>query len=159
MYPVTLGFNEAVKRIETLLKNGHSAEALVTSVFTFEKTMRRSLKLAILGRGFSLKQSDRLIERKGFKELRECWDIFEKDHRPIHDLVGNDKWQFLPRAVEMRNRLVHGVEVFKLAECELFTGHVLKALQQLHTRIAEEYGRDPWSRMSGRRSPALQWVL
>ena len=33
---------EAVKRIKALLKNGHHAEALVTSVFTFEKMMRKT---------------------------------------------------------------------------------------------------------------------
>ena len=45
MYPVSLGLDEALKRIDKLLTNGHSAEALLTAVFTLEKTMRRSLQL------------------------------------------------------------------------------------------------------------------
>jgi hypothetical protein len=33
MYPVSIGFKQARGRIESLLKNGHHAEALVTSMF------------------------------------------------------------------------------------------------------------------------------
>lgn len=79
LYPISLGFDEAVNRIEALLNNGHDAEALVTSVFTLEKTMRRSLKIAILSRGFSLKQSQRFTERKGFNELKEMWKSMGSD--------------------------------------------------------------------------------
>lgn len=157
MYPVSLGFEEAVRRIEKLLKNGHAAEALVTSVFTLEKTVRRSLKLAILARGFSLKQSDRLVEGKGFKELREYWDIFEKNHRPLPEFIGNVDWQFVPEVVTMRNKLVHGQKVYKLSECEIYTKHILNALKRLHANVKKEYGKDPWVRISGRIKPKLQW--
>ena len=103
MYPITLGFDEAINRIEALLNNGHNTEALVTSVFTLEKTMRRSLKIAILARGFSLKQSQRFTERKGFGELKEMWDLFDKDYRTLPAFVGNGHWQHVPGAVAMRN--------------------------------------------------------
>lgn len=158
MYPVSLGFDEAVRRIEQLLKNGHAAEALVTSVFTLEKTVRRSLKHAILARGFSLKQSDRLVESKGFKELREHWDIFEKTHRSLPAFIGNADWQFVPEAVTMRNKLVHGHKVYKLTDCELYARHVLSALKRLHANVKKDYGKDPWARISGRLKPKLQWL-
>jgi len=58
--------------------------------------MRRSLKIAILARGFSLNQSQRFTERKGFDELKEMWDLFDKDYRALHDFVGNDHWQGYP---------------------------------------------------------------
>jgi hypothetical protein len=46
MYSVRLGFRTALKRIGALKRNKYNAEALVTSVFTLEKLMRRSLRLA-----------------------------------------------------------------------------------------------------------------
>lgn len=158
MYPISLGFDEAVNRIETLLNNGHDAEALVTSVFTLEKTMRRSLKIAIYSRGFSLKQSQRFTERKGFNELKDMWDLFDKDFRTLPAFIGNQHWQYIPKAVEMRNKLVHGVQVYKLSECKLFVTHVLSALKQLRATVQAEYRRDPWVRMTGKRTPRLQWL-
>jgi hypothetical protein len=131
LYPISLGFDEAVNRIEALLNNGHDAEALVTSVFTLEKTMRRSLKIAILARGFSLKQSQRFTERKGFNELKEMWDLFDKEYRTLPVFVGNQDWQNIPTAVDMRNKLVHGAKVYKLTECKIFADHVLAALKKL----------------------------
>ena len=158
MYPITLGFDEAINRIEALLNNGHNTVALVTSVFTLEKTMRRSLKIAILARGFSLKQSQRFTERKGFGELKEMWDLFDKDYRTLPAFVGNGHWQHVPGAVAMRNKLVHGAKVYKLAECKLFAGHVLSALKALRATVQTEYGRDPWQRITGKRTPRLQWL-
>jgi hypothetical protein len=44
MYPVTIGYAGAVQRINDLISNGHNAEALVTTAFTVEKTIRRTLR-------------------------------------------------------------------------------------------------------------------
>lgn len=119
MYPISLGINEAIKRIKALLKNGHHAEALVTSVFTFEKMMRRTMKALLLRRGFSEKQAERLIDRKGFADLRDIWDLFEKEHRTLPILVGAANWQFVPPAVDMRNKLVHGIKVLILTSAKV----------------------------------------
>ena len=83
MYPVRLRFNAVTDRIEALMTNEHSAEALVTSVFTFEKLMKRSLRRAIVARGFSVAQADKLLDRDGFDALVSKWDIFERKHRTI----------------------------------------------------------------------------
>jgi hypothetical protein len=147
-----------VRRIEQLLKSGHAAEALVTSVFTLEKTLRRSLKLAVLARGFSLKQADRLVASKGFKELREHWDIFEKSHRGLPAFIGNADWQFVPEAFSMRNNLVHGHKVYKLTDSEDYAKRVLRALKRLHANVKKDFGKDPWVRISGRIKPKLQWM-
>lgn len=159
MYSVTLGFDAAVDRIKALQKNGHDAEALVTAVFTFEKTVRRGLKISILARGFSGKQAMMLIGRKGFGELKELWPIFDKSYRGLPDFVGNKHWQNLPKAVEMRNKMVHGSNVYKLSKCKEMADHVLGALSQLRTKVLAEYGRDPWERIGGRRKPKLQWLV
>lgn len=157
MYSISLGFDEAINRIEALLERDHKAEALVTSVFTFEKTVRRSLKIAILARGFSLKQSSRFTERKGFSELKDMWDLFDKDYRTLPTFIGNQHWQPIPNAIKMRNDLVHGAKIYKLADCNSSAHHVLSALKELRQNVQAEYGRDPWQRIRGKRAPRLQW--
>jgi hypothetical protein len=102
MYPVRLGFNAAAKRIQSLIRHGHHAEALVTSVFTLEKTIRRSLRSAIIARGFTGKQADQLLGRKGFEELKSAWEVFEKNYTSLPTFVGNQHWQFVPEAVRRR---------------------------------------------------------
>jgi hypothetical protein len=158
MYPVRIGFDEALSRICKLLNNGHDAEALVTSVFTFEKLMRRSLKMAILSRGFTSKQSDTLIGRRGFKDLKNVWAVFDRDHRTLPVAIGNDRWQHVPKAVEMRNDLVHGNRVYELDVCRSYANHVLTALKSLHSQVFKDYGRDPWMKLPIRRKPQLHWL-
>ncbi len=67
MYPVKLGFDEAIRRARSLIDNGHHAEALVSAVFTVEKTLRRSLRFAIVARGFTSGQADKIIGRSGLE--------------------------------------------------------------------------------------------
>ena len=44
MYPVKLGYAEAVLRVKALIQNGHHSEALLTAMFTTEKTLYRTLR-------------------------------------------------------------------------------------------------------------------
>jgi hypothetical protein len=157
MYPVRLGFDAAAKRIKSLVQHGHHAEALVTSVFTLEKTIRRSLRLAIISRGFTGKQADQLLGRKGFEELKNVWDVFEKNHTALPKFVGNQHWQFVPEAVRRRNQLVHGARVYSLAESKLYAEHTLAAIMRLRACMIADYGVDPWTKQKGRRKPKLQW--
>ena len=158
MYSVRLGFRMALKRIGALTRNKYNAEALVTSVFTLEKLMRRSLRLAMLARGFTSNQATRLIGRKGFKEIKEMWDIFDRQHRTLQLMIGNNEWQHVPKAVEMRNRLVHGQQVFKAQNCDAYTKHVLAALKKLHREILSDYCSDPWTVLKARKKSKLQWL-
>jgi hypothetical protein len=157
MYPVRIGFDEALNRIAALRQNHHDAEALVTSVFTLEKLMRRSLKLAILSRGFTSTQAETLINRKGFKELTISWPIFEKHHRGLSTVIGNRLWQHIRKAVKMRNDLVHGNRVYPLDDCRSYAEHVVSSLRYLHSRMLEDLRRDPWSKLPVRRKPQLPW--
>jgi hypothetical protein len=157
MYPVKLGFNDAAKRIQSLIRHGHHAEALVTSVFTLEKTIRRSLRLAIIARGFTGKQANQLLGRKGFEDLKEIWRVFEKNHTALPEFVGNEHWQFVPEAVRHRNQLVHGARVYSLAESKLYAERTLSAIKRLRQRVIADYGIDPWTRQKGRRKSKLQW--
>jgi hypothetical protein len=139
------------------MRHGHHAEALVTSVFTLEKTIRRSLRSAIIARGFTGKQADQLLSRKGFEELKSIWEVFEKNHNSLPKFVGNQHWQFVPEAVRRRNQLVHGGRVYSLAECKLYAEHTLAAIRILRARVIDRYGFDPWATQKGRRRSKLQW--
>jgi hypothetical protein len=156
MYPVMLSFEKVIERINSLLKNGHSAEALVTSVFTFEKLMKRCVRRSIVARGFSIDQADRLLAGNTFDAVLAKWDIFFKNHKTLPEILGAE-WQHIPTAKQMRNALVHGNEVYDLKECAAKAQHVIAALIKLHTFVLNEYGVDPWKK-SPRQKTSLQWV-
>ena len=156
MYPVSLGYDEAVRRIEALMENGHDAEALLTSVFTFEKTIRRMLRFYAVRRGFTSKQSGLLFANMGFHQLKDVWPCFEKNNRSLPDTVGTH-WQKVPPAVTMRNKIVHGEQVFKLATCRAEAESVLKALDALRQQALKDVSYDGWSRLPVRFKPRLGW--
>ena len=157
MYPARLGFKTAIKRINALRKNGHKAEALVTSVFTTEKLMRRSMRFAIKARGFTSKHANHLLDRKSFHDIKELWSIFDVNHTRLDTILAAD-WPKLVEAVTMRNKLVHGVRTYRLSECDQSTARVIKALRSLHKDVKKRYGRDPWDKQTGRRKPQLHWI-
>jgi hypothetical protein len=156
MYPVTLGFSEAEARIRRLIKNDHPAEALLTSVFTFEKTLRRSLKHCVVSRGFTPKSAEEVIGRRGFHELVKLWPCFAPDHKSLASFIG-PKWQHVPSAVTMRNKLVHGERVYKLVECGKAANQVLDALLEFRSQALAHVGFDGWSRVKVRRNARLLW--
>lgn len=158
MYPTRIGFDSALGRIKALRSGGHSAEALVTSVFTLEKLMRRSMRVAIVSRGFTSKQAENLLKNRGFKNLKEIWDIFDRDHETLVQVIGERVWQHIPKAVAARNDLVHGHRVFSLADCEMMASQVVAGLQNLHSEVTKRYGQDPWAKVKVRRKPQLQWI-
>jgi hypothetical protein len=158
MYPVSLGFQEAESRINALMTNGHNAEALITSVFTFEKTLRRTLRFCAVSRGFTSKQTEILFNGLCFENMKKIWPCFDKQNRSLSDFIGNAKWQYVPPAVTMRNKLAHGERVYKLAECKLAAERVLEALNEFRTKLKVEIQFDGWSRMPVRKKAALQWL-
>ncbi|MDX0973240.1 hypothetical protein GOL21_26555 [Sinorhizobium medicae] len=152
-----MGFDEALGRIEALLGNGHDAEALVTSIFTFEKLIKRSLRRAIVARGFSRDQADTIMGKDGFDKLKDKWPVFDREHRTLAAILGNN-WQSIPAAKSMRNDLVHGTKVYDLEECQDKAKKVLIALRMLHSFVKQDYGSDPWNAQT-RPKAKLQWVL
>lgn len=158
MYPVSLGFPEAERRILALLNNGHDAEALITSVFTFEKTLRRVLRFCAVSRGFTSKQASSMFDNMSIGDLQKLWPLFEKENRTLPDFIGNSKWQYIPRAITMRNKLAHGERAYKLSDCKLATEQVLAALNEFRMKLICEIKFDGWSRLPVRRRTALQWL-
>ncbi len=157
MYPVTLGYDEAVRRIKKLSSNGHHAEALITAVFTTEKTIRRTLRFMAVSRGFTSKHSDLLFHKKGFKDIKDVWPCFDREHRTLPEIIGTH-WQHIDKAVTMRNKMAHGERVYPLKECREQTDRVLLGLNALQQRLKHDYQFDGWSRAPTRIKPRLQWI-
>ena len=157
MYPTSIGFPAALDRIKELQSEAFHAEALVTSVFTLEKLMRRSMRITILARGFTSKQADRLLGR-GFDQLQKQWDIFDPMHEKLITILGSVDWQNIDKAVTARNRMVHGARAYDQNDCRRMTDHVVGALKKLHAEIIRRYGIDPWERIKGRSKSKLQWL-
>lgn len=156
MYPITLGYGEATRRIGKLLQNGHDAEALLTAVFTFEKTVRRMLHFYAIRRGFSSKQSKLLFAKMGFEQLKGIWPCFERSNRTLPDTVGAH-WQNVPIAIAKRNKIVHGEKVYALADCRVNAELVLRALDALQQETLGDVEYDGWARLPVRIKPRLDW--
>jgi hypothetical protein len=158
VYPVRQGFEEANNRLGALIANGHHAEALLSSVFSLEKTIRRCLRHCALNRGFSSRQCDQLFENMGFQKMKDVWPVFERNHRTLPDFLGNAVWQHIPSAVEMRNKMVHGVRVYQLNDCKEKAEAVQRALQTLREKSIIELGCDPWSQLPSSKKSNLGWL-
>ncbi len=156
MYPVKLGYDVAIKRIKQLLRNGHNAEALITSVFTVEKVLRRTLKELMVSAGFTSKAANTLLEQiRGFKNIKDVWSCFDPAGESLPTIVGNAHWQTISPSVTMRNKLVHGDRVYNLAECKAQAEKVLKSLEKIEKTFQPRYGYSGWKAFSVRRKSKL----
>ena len=156
MYPVKLGFAAANARIEALLKNGHDAEALVTAVFTAEKTLRRTLRQLVVSAGFISKMADRICGNlRGLDAVKSAWEIYDPKHRKLLDIFTEADWKVLKDASEMRNKLVHGERVYSLASCRSTAMEVLASLGNIKAALDAEYGYSGWVRGKVRRQSQL----
>lgn len=156
MYPVRLGIDKAKSRIRRLIKNGHHAEALLTSVFTFEKTIHRTLKQLIVSSGFRNKDADKLLKQfQGLNKHKEVWGCFDPNGKLLPDIIGNNHWQHATKAASMRNKLVHGGRVYNLSDCQTMAENMLLLIDQTVASFKQEYGYDGWRTVSVRRKSTL----
>lgn len=160
MYPITAGLQEAKDRINNLLKNGHHSEALVTSVFTLEKTIRRVLRQLIISTGFNSVQADRYLKKlNGIHSLKEHWEFFDPHHRKLPDIIGSRDWNNISDNEKgysyMRNQMIHGIRVYKLSECKSVAESALITLDSIVSSFDAHYGYDGWSRATSRKTSAL----
>ena len=153
MYPVRLGYDEAVKRIRALIRNGHHAEALVTSVFTIEKTLRRVLRALVVSAGFPSVQATLLMKKfDGLNKIKEVWECFDPANKKLSDFVAQPTLQAVAEIQGKRNALVHGTRVFSLDECKREAKRALKALDDLRQALLGRYGYDGWSKIKPRKN-------
>ena len=151
MYPVKLGYTDAVLRVRALIQNGHDAEALLTAMFTTEKTLYRTLRQLVISSGFPSTQADVLMGRfKGIENIKSVWSCFDPRHKKLSDFVAQGTWKSIADAQTMRNQLVHGVAVFSPADCQVVANDVLTALDDLRGTLDKRYGFDGWSAIKRR---------
>lgn len=151
MYPVSLGYPEAVKRVRALLKNGHDAEAMLTSVFTLEKTLYRTLRQLVVSAGFPSVHADQLMSKfRGIENIKQVWPCFDPKNEDLGAFIPKATLQTIQAAQKKRNELVHGKNVFKLAECRQTAEDVLAAMDEVRKLLDARYGFDGWSKMKRR---------
>lgn len=156
MYPVAIGYAGAVERITKLTDNGHHAEALVTTAFTVEKTLRRTLRQIVVSAGFRSTIADKIVkDLRGLDAIKKAWELYEPKHRTLPAIVGDDDWKIFQRAATMRNKLVHGVRVYKLADCQQQATDALTALDRLKATFDREYHYSGWDRLTVRKKSRL----
>jgi hypothetical protein len=156
MYPVRLGYSTAVKRIKKLMSNGHHAEALVTAVFTTEKTFYRVLKKLVISAGFPATQADVVLGAfRGFENVKKAWECFDPKHKRLTVFLSNKQLQTISEAQTMRNRLVHGQSVYKLSKCRDTAERMLVVLEDVRKTFKKRYGFDGWNRIKLREKSYL----
>lgn len=156
MYPVKLGYNDAVNRVCTLIKNGHDAEALLTAMFTVEKTLYRTLKQLVLSSGFPSTQADVLMSKfKGIENIKSVWSCFDPKHEKLSDFTNQGTLKSIADAQTMRNKMVHGIAVYSQDDCQAAAKYALTALDDLRNTLNQRYGFDGWSTMKRRNKSTL----
>ncbi len=156
MYSVRLGYKAAKKRINKLNKNGYHSESLVTSVFTAEKTIRRTLRQLIVSAGFKSIIANKIIKRlNGIYQLVDSWELFDPKHRKLTDFVEVVDIQTIKEAAQMRNKLIHGEQVFGTDLCKNETEKELEALDRIKDIFDQEYGYSGWTNISTRKVSTL----
>lgn len=156
MYPVRLGYSAAIARINTLLQNGHDAEALVTSMFTAEKTLRRTLRQLVVSAGFTSPIADKLVGGfHGLEAVKCAWEIYDPKHRKLTDLLAPADWRAFTDTAKMRNKLIHGARVYSLAACRQGANDVLAALANVKAALDAEHQYSGWTTARARRTSQL----
>ena len=157
MYPPTLGFEQAKQRIKSLVDNGFYSEALVTSAFTAEKMLRRTLRQIIVSAGFTSKHADELLSNSGLQAMKKQWVVYEPNHKTLVQIVGNDIWQKIEKTSQMRNKLIHGVRTYKDEDCKKNVEDTLDAIFKIKQILDRRYGYSGWSRLAIRRKSKLHF--
>jgi hypothetical protein len=156
MYSVRLGFEEAIKRIQELAKNGHFAESLVTSTFTAEKTIRRTLRQLVVSAGFKSTIADKILNNiRGLEALKKNWEFYEPNHMKLTDIISSEDWKIIKDNSERRNDLVHGTRVFSLSLCKTETTKNIAALSNLKRTFDNTYGYSGWTKTAIRKHSKL----
>jgi len=165
MYPVNLGYDVAVQRMQAMSANGHHAEALVAVAFTVEKTLRRTLRQLVVSAGFPSTLAEKLVNNlRGLDAIKKAWEFYDPRNRPLLQVVNQADWDVFKTIASMRNDLVHGVKVYKLQTCATETAAGLASLDNLKTALDIEYGYSGWTRGRVRRNtklhadPAVKWT-
>jgi hypothetical protein len=147
MYSADDGYDKAEQRIKRLLIGHFNSEALVTSVFTAEKTLRRTLRELIVRAGFISSHADKLFETiRGVDAIKRHWIFFDPQHRTLVSLLPPAHWRTIQVAATMRNKMVHGERVYSTQECIDYTNALLAAIREMVDIFEREYSYSGWTK-------------
>lgn len=156
MYPVRLGYERARRRLNRLLEHGHCAEALVSSMATVEKTLRRTLRQLIVSTGFTSADAEKLVRKMhGLHNIKGQWALYDTRGRGLVEIIGNQQRGILKNCAKMRNNLFHGTQVYELKTCEREAKKVIAALDAIKECLEDTYGYSGWEKISGRKTRRL----
>jgi len=145
LYPVTLGYQTAINRISLLMSNGHHAEALVTGMFTTEKTLRRTLRQIVVSAGFASKYADKIVsDLRGLDAIKKAWELYEPNNKKLTEILSPTDWELFKEGASMRNSMIHGGRVYKLDNCEKMAKEILAALDNVKKQFDSMYGYSGW---------------
>lgn len=151
MYPIRLGYEKAVSRVNKLMKNGHHAEGFVTTVFTLEKTFYRVLKQLVVSAGFPSTQAEVLLQGfRGFENIKRVWECFDPRHERLSVFLSARQLHVIAEAQTMRNNLVHGKKVYGLPKCNKKARELLTILAEVRKTFRRRYSFDGWSKIKRR---------
>jgi len=98
LYSIRAGLKIAISRINQLISNGHDSEALVTSVFTMEKVLQRTLKQLVISSGFTSKATNILMEQiRGAHSIKDVWSCFDPEGIDLPIIIGKANWLRISR--------------------------------------------------------------
>lgn len=151
MYSVELGYNAATTRIRSLMEAGFYSEALVTAAFTVEKTVRRTLHQLVISAGFPSRQAHRIMSGyRGLDAIKNAWELYDPLHRKLIQVIQDQTWTQIKSSATMRNKMVHGEQVFLDDKCQRETMALLDALDEIKNTFDREYDYSGWSRITPR---------
>lgn len=156
MYSVRLGYNNAVRRINKLIKNNHNSESFVTTVFTIEKTIRRSVTELIISAGFKSKLARKYVKSlSGQNRLIIQFEFFDPLNRDFDELFTRDLRIKINEWGTMRNKIVHGERVYGIDLLKKATKDALEALEKLKDSLTSHYDYDGWEKLTVRKKSTL----
>ena len=145
MYRTQLTYRQVRARLEKLITDGYPCEALVTSVFTAERMLRRTLVRLAVSAGFTSEQALRLVAGLGeIEAVEEVWSLLDPNERALVDVIGTANWRIVREAVKTRSDMANGLFPISLRQCTRRAHDLIGALDHTGAQLRNVYGYDGW---------------
>jgi len=156
MYPLRLPYQKLRSRLKRLLADGYAAEALVTSMFTAERLLRRTLIQLVISAGFTNGRAFQVVSRfNGIAAVKDAWSLYDRHGRGLVEVIGNANWKVLQGAAKMRNEMVHGSVTYSQKKCKSRAIEVISVIDAMKDKLHKAYGYHGWGGLKKRIVSAL----
>jgi len=145
MYPLRMPYRKVRSRLKNLVKDGYASEALVTSVFTAERLLRRTLVQLVVSAGFTSNDAFRIVQKmNGLMAVKKAWSLYDPKRRALVQVIGNHTWQQLQEAAKIRNDMVHGMRTHSQGTCKRRARELIDAIDTMKEQLKAAYEFDGW---------------